>query len=776
MLAQGADFVAHAKGKKVQVYALSSGMAAVCTIKGSSEISAISCDASDAFLLVGTASGALYYCNMSEKKEVLLLEDAEEIHKMSLKITSIYMLNGIVYVTSENGAVQILSIEIAQEKQHTSMQSSLTVEAEEKEGWMEEIESICETESLSMNISKAVGSAHVFKPLREIKHNTPISSTVVCGVNIYILDMRGRVIVFPSKVVYDNISEIHFRKYLFCVDGNTVFAEVGQVFTSVYFAEGPIKGIFSTQEGGYFFVLTDKAVEVMKIEEKGGKRVHRHELTKDVSEIVVDSQRSLIYAMVGSKPARMDIGYVWIDKKMEDLKIEGSTIKEVRREESETEEGDEYFDIPAVKAVKDMALPSIKYSSASTKPSMYTGAFEDHADDGCEKADSEIEELFASEDGFAERKTAVEMQMEKASAPLASRRPCVKNKVCGPVEVCNGQEKLLYWSAECSINLTNKTDYRQLEVKVRAQSVEMSIIKEAGEVHLAAGSKSLLVVCVDSLIKVYHSKIGVFSENSLVKTVSLSRKVERLLCGQEYFCVLAEDRLAMSFSVYSAGIQEIYSTFGTFRGVAACGEYIGMIVEQGEGVSVRVLKHSEGRVKSVSCGYFGRQAIDFCSISAEGILVFEAAGELYLLGADRIVTLSGSVPGVPISVVGGNIAYLLQGENGSVQIHPESVHYIELNRECSLGLKTGVYQEVVKEIADACTAGPGPAGQSSGGTCPRDTGASEDENFMYLNRKHKKPESARESSAHVPETGSLGASPMHTPTKKVKHTNPFART
>lgn len=786
MLAQGTNLVAYVKGSKVHIYSLSEGMEMVSTIKGESQISAIACSLNDSFILIGTVNGLLYYCNISERKELSMLEDFQEICNLSLKVTSIYIANDIVYVTSESGIIRILSIEITQTPSNSIVvHNSITEDSLGKEGWLEEIESIGETtESFSTHISRATGSHHIFKTVREIKHNTPINSTVVCGQNIYILDMRGRVIVFPSKVVYDNISEILFCNYLFCVDGNTVFAEVGQVFTSVYFAQSKIKQIKTTREGGYFFILTETAIEVMKIEEMGGKKVFSYKVVKEIGDIVVDSQRSLIYAINNGKPSRLDIGYVWIDRKMEDLKIARSTIKEVHREEEEIEEGDEYFDIPSVKAVKDLALPSIRYSSHSALPEkMNVGVFDSDSDDR-EKIDSDIEDLF-NEEAESEGENEVKTIADGHSVLSTSRQHGIKNKMCGSVEICNNgnsSEKLLYWSSECSINVANRLDYTQIEIRIRGQSVEVSILKETGEVELAAASKSIFLLYSDSFLKIYKSSSGLFTEKTLFKKIKVASKIERLVCGNSFFCVVSSYGLLSNLSVYSSkDIVEVYSLVGTIRGLSASGDYLGVIAEEGEGVSVSLFKYENSIMRRISSSYFGRQAVDFCGVSLAGLFVFEVAGMLYLLGIDRIIGLSGSVEGVPISVVGKHIAHFKENENGTISIYPETIQYTPIYRECLLQQELDICTAVENEVAMASS------GSYSASNIAHTSNmqsyqrkAEEEENTIYISKRHKqKPNELQEEEQKISKSYSSTSrseiSPMQTPTKKVKHINPFAR-
>ncbi|KAI5129712.1 hypothetical protein NEPAR04_1643 [Nematocida parisii] len=795
MLAQGADLVLSARGSKIYVYSMAEGMQLKSTIKGNSQVSAAACALNDSFLLIGTVSGHLYYYNTIEKKELITLEECEEIAKIPLKITCIFILNDIVYVTSETGTIRIFSIQLVQRAANTSttINTTLTEGSAEKDGWMEEIESIGEStaDTLSMNISRTEGTHHVFKYMREIKHTTPITSTAVCGSNIYILDMRGRVIVFPSKVVYDNISDIYFRKYLFCIDECTVFAEVGRVFTSVYFAKSPIKYISSTIEGGFFFILTESELEVMKIEEMGGKRVYSQKLSKETEEIVVDSKRSLIYGMHNGKPTRIDLNYVWIDKPIEDLKIEGSTIKEVRREEEPDVEGDEYFDIPNVKAVKDMALPSVKYASGNVKLNLRKGAFDfssdsDEHDSNANQHNSDIEDLFESDDGspsaeMPEYGHSHLLETTADPAPVTStRKHCVLNKICGPVSITNNQDRLAYWSAECSIRVSDRMDYKQIEVVTRASSVEVSILKETGDIMLAAASKFILVLYTGVYLKIYQSACGIFSEISLVHKIETKNRVERVVCGEEFFCIVSECGLLSNVSVYSKTLKELFCLVGAVKGIAASGEYLGIILEEGEGVSVRAFRYVNGTVRSISSAYFNRQSIDFCGISNTGVFVFEVSSLFYILGMSRIIGLSSTVAGVPISVVGENIAYLLENENGSITIYPEAVQYSRIVRECCLGKKTNIYAEIEQEMNDIPVSSVLSSELLRNGSTESDQTAvprsEEDENTIFIKRAHKSVETTpRKPNTSYSDISKVEYPTMHTPTKKVKHSNPFAR-
>ncbi|KFG26840.1 uncharacterized protein NESG_00996 [Nematocida ausubeli] len=796
MLAQGTDLVASARGSKIYVYTLSEGMGLVTTIKAAAQISAVACALNDSFLLIGTATGQMYYYNTLERKELVDLESCCEVSKLSLKITSIFILNDIVYVTSENGTIRIFSIEITKGLASTATEAAANItETEttlEKDGWMEEIESIGDntTQTLSMHISRAEGTYHNFKSVREIKHTTPITKIAVCGPNIYILDMRGRVIVFPSKVVYDSIADIHFRKYLFCIDGNTVFAEVGQVFTSVYFAKTAIKHMSSSMQGGFFFILTEKELEIMRIEEMGGKRVHAYKLPKEADEIVVDSKRSIVYSMCNGKPARMEIDYVWIDRSMEDLKIAGSTIKEVCREEEPIEDADGYFDIPNVKAVKDLALPSVKYAAGNFNMDMRKGGFDfdsasDDSGNNNNEHNSDIEDLFNADENSpfssspANEQAHLLLEKDEQSTTPQPKQHCIVNRICGPVCITNNQDKLIYWAPECTIRVFERTDYKQIEVTTRASSVEISILKELNDVLLACASASMLLLYTEAHLKIYRSTSGVFTESALIHKIEPGHKIERLVCGKDFFCIVNENGLLSNVSVYTKDLQEIYCFVAVVRGISASGDYLAAILEEGEGVVVRVFKYTDGAIHTVSSAYFNRQAIEFCGVSSTGVFVFQVASLLYALGRDRIIALSCTVPGIPIAIVGENVAYLLENENKTVSVHPEIVQYVRIERKCQLSQKMDIFAAIEKEMLTT----PMHHGfsetkstVSSGQFSKTGLSTEDDENTIFISKAHKAVNTTpRKQNTSHSDSSKIEHSPMHTPIKKVKHSNPFAR-
>lgn len=783
MLAQGTDLVVYTKGSKAYLYTLSTGMTQITAIKSKSEITAVSCATDDSFVLIGTVGGRVYYYTTETTRETASLEEMQEVTKMSLKITSIFILEHILYIASENGIVRIISIETIYPSTTSYIQHSATLsENVTKEGWLEGIESLGEdtTETASVNISRTEGGVQIFKQLREIRHNTPINSLVVYGSSIYILDMRGRVVVQPSKVVYDNISSMHFRKYLFCVDGNTVFAEVGQVFASVYFAEEKIKEIGSTEEGGYFFIVTEKALEVVKIEGKGGRRIHTHKLSKEINNIIIDSKRSILYTIGNTKPSRIEIDYIWIDRRMEDLQIADTRVEKVHREEENENEADEYFDIPAVKAVKDAALPALKYSKIQEyiAPRALEEGYSGLSKLEREIEDPEIEELFES-DRSGEDSTVLSGKMQ-ADRIECSRNHSILNKICGPAVITKKKDKMVFWSSECTIILVARDDHTQIEVTVRERTVEVSVLKEPGKVLMGAGSPQILLLCTESHIKIYRSSEGIFTERTLVRKIEPNRKIERIVCGLECFCLVSELGLCSEVSVYSAKmdrIEEVFSTVCVVKGVAAAGAYIGLIAEEGEGVSVKLFKYEKRSVRCIASAYFNRQLIDFCGVSEAGVFIFECAGGLYALGLDRIVSLSGSITGIPVSVVGSNIAYLKESESESMSVFAESMSYFPVERQCIMNQTVNICETISKEISAQKQHTYEGEGRETGKY--RIERTEEEENTIFVKKqKRVEPENSGNTSrlsVEYSESHKEEMSPMDTPVMKVRQTNPFAR-
>ncbi|OAG29395.1 hypothetical protein NEDG_00528 [Nematocida displodere] len=709
MLVQGRDLVVLGKSQKVTVYSLARGVEKAAVFLSKTLVTAVGCCPMDRFVLVGTLDGVVRMCQVESEglESGGALEAAQEVCRMSLKVTSICVTDDIVYIGSENGVIAVVSIEKMPPRRGSIKEPSAG--AEQGDGWMDKMESLDTntlTETVSLGETTIHSAQYLFKSMREIKHTTPVQSVEARGQSVYVLDMRGRVKVFPSKVVYDHVSLIYCKKYLFCIDGATLFAEVGETLASVYFSESPIREVRSSTLGGFFFVLGDGTVEIMQLGRKGGKQLQRVPVDKDADHILIDSERSVIYTVSNGKITRVNTSYVWIDKPMRDLEIEERKIEKMVKEEEQDGE-DEYFDVPAPLGMKDHPLPTpTKITTFSAQSGTAIGGNGGNGGEG----HSGLEELFDDLSDEPERGTSkafkdyLAADQEVPAKPSFRYPECAHSGISGSTFAKQGKNVFAFWSPECQVLLSDRTDHVQVDVTVRKDAVAISVLKDPEEITMACGSSQLLVLANDALLRVFFSASGLFSVSSQVLRRGVSEKIERVACGTEFFCLVTSDAAWQSVSVFSSNLDEVYSAVCKVRGVSASGEYLAVAQQVGGAISVRVFKWAKTRLVHLYTNPCPLMSLDFFAVNSEGVVVLESCRKIFAVGKERMVPLSSESFGVPLGLALNNVVYAVYTSTGALGLFPEATKYSPLAKTSLLGNKeVEIYFQLVEGAKEAAS-------------------------------------------------------------------------
>ncbi|KAI5188672.1 hypothetical protein NECID01_0285 [Nematocida sp. AWRm77] len=868
MLAHGLDTIVTEYKQKVFVYQLSKGMEMTSVLRAKNTPTALGCCPQDRFVLVGCANGSVW---MHRAEDLLVhpehaLESGQLVCRMSLCATSIYITGDIVYVSSEDGTIKVLAVEkaigLGTKTRSGSEKESLLADTEE--GWMKPMESAeeeyTETESYLPD-SSAKSTELSFRTLREIKHTTPIVSIAVCGPNIYALDMRGRVKVFPSKVVYDHVSMVHFNKYLFCADGNTVFTEIGQTFTSVYFAKASIREIQSSRHGGYLFLLTEQAMEILCMESMGGVRRHACSLPKGTEHIAVDSERSILYGIVHGKPQRLEIDYVWIDRPMCDLQIKASKIEKVVRSKDAERGEDPFFDIPMPKHVRDMPIPPAQCiytrdtahadspngmnmgaelglgmgalletkhrDKTEHRDSLLSNLFEEEGSEGDEEGVRESDEEGSGGDegeGAISKKKVWERvdtsQFEIAHTKRRSKYPeCTQNTIVGSVFCMQESNILAYWSSECRViaslrqrhglsntdtgtgerleeldvhrDVNSDKECTEVEITVRDAETTVSLLEVPGRIELCSGSKDLVCLYSAGVLRVFRAHNKLFLPSSLLGEYHV-QGIERVACGEGFFCIVQAKEIHSELAVYTAALSEVFSLSGRVRGLAASRQFFGVAEEKNGGICLSLYTCTERRAVHILSLATALSSIDAFSVSTEGVMVVESCNCLYAVGPNRLVRLKGAPLGLPLGLAMNYVIYAMKDASGTLSLFPECTSSLSISKECLLkgGVKEEVY-DIHALLAEEIASKGLPEKQSSakqsmlGGHLGMLE--AEDPTLFTLQKKPRERERERKAAENIRTVPSTEeerhsghseeyATTLHTPTKKIKSINPFART
>jgi len=834
MVEQGRDIAVVENGKGVVVYRVSKGMEKIGAIRGKSNISAVGCSRDDRFVMVGTVEGSVWLCRTDGEEVEEELERHQEVVRASLGITSIFLTDDVAYIGSENGTIKVVTVE--RERRVRGREETFLMES--GEGWMRSsigAESAPGTESsVGAESVHGIGSGegegrYVFKVIREIKHNTPIEKVVAHGQSVYILDMRGRVKVTPQNVVYDHIGTMYFNKYLFCAENNTVFAEVGKTLTSMYFAKSGIKEVKISRGGGYFFILTEKELEIVEVESRKGRKVHAHRLQKEIEAVVVDSDRSLVYGVSGGKVELLEIGYVWIDQPMCDLEIRDTKVKKVVRDEEkeeESERGAQYFDVPMPKVVKDRVAPVHKAEErkSSRREGVCEGCsgcascreryFEDEKD---EEGEGEFRKMFEraytggadSEEAKSSWKgeSSTHRYEEDAKVPDDESRgvienldklytgvmncagngkdggvqkravkypECAQNGVVGSIFCKDERNTLAFWAPECKVVLTEKSDHTEVEVTIREEAVRSSVIKEE-EVRLAAASSRILVLYGGGVLRVYVTDTGVHVEQKRVSRTAVEG-IERVACGARFICIVRKEEGEVETLVYSEDLEEVFSAVGKVVGISACEEYLAVIREEKGGVRVFLYKYAGREVAEIGDTFCDLERVEWCGVSRTGVVVLESSGRIYGVGRNRVTRISGSPLGVPLGVANEHIVYALKDAGGRPMVFPEGKKTLRIEKKPVLGggrAGTDVYLSLELEISRKALEKTGmkeDREKAPGGLARGDERGLD---LVQLRRRVRDEGEKIELEKRSEPANSTELS--QTPVKKVKTINPFAR-
>lgn len=725
MIAQGKELVVQNRGRKVEVYSLSSGMEKVIQVKSEREISAVGCCSRDRFFLIGCTDGTawLFTAAIGQDKT---LENGTELCKMSLRISSFCVVDDTVYVSSENGVVYVVLVEPRaykereereerEERDNSSIIQESSLKGKEdstvEDGWMKPIEAAettVETESAWSDLSMQ-GQKYACRTVREIKHTTPLLDVKVSGKKVYVLDMRGRVKIFPSRVVYDHVSIILFKKYLLGADGNTLFAEVGDAFTSIYFAENEIKEIQSSSLGGYLFLLTDRKIEIVDMSGGKKKKVYSYAVEKEVEHLVVDSERAIVYGVCGDKIMRMNIEYVWLDKPMDDLIVRPSVIEKVRIKNKEAEEEREPFEAPAPFTARDMSLPQDITNLSEVKEREKLQPNQPNQLNSTEKA--EIIELFTREENIdtknSENINTMTNKINRSATEISIHnnsihKELVKNGIVGPIFANEGKSTLLFRSPEVKAIACKNEEKTEIEISVAGSSINVSMIREKEEVvHLACSSK-LLVLCNEEKIKIVESSNGVFQQLEKAQKYRVEiDTVKRVVCGHSFFCTIIQRGKEKEVCVFSSKSEEVYASAGDFIGVCASGKYLGLVYLTsfgGKRISLMRYREENAIIELVTSAEYNGGQLQSCNVNSEGVMVVEIDNGIYILGDKRLIYVMGAPKGIPIGLAGNHLLSIAQTGTGKPCLFPETLSHACIERISILGQKVNIYKQIQKEI------------------------------------------------------------------------------
>ncbi|KAI5184399.1 hypothetical protein NEHOM01_0144 [Nematocida homosporus] len=726
MLAQGRDIVVVGRTDEVCVFSLAKGMERIMLVRGRMEVSSVGLSPKESYVLIGCANGSVRLGEIQPNSEVIL-EDLVEVSKLGLRVTSIFMVDDVAYLGSENGVVRVVRIERGSAVGSISGLANQTGESlpESGDAWMRTMESEEETEeatkagdSLWTDKSLQGSGRYEFSVIREIKHTTPIESICVHGQKIYILDMRGRIKIFPSRVVYDHVSLAFFKKYLLCAEENALFAEIGESLASIYFAGSGIRAMTSSALGEYLFLLTKAHVEIVRITSTGGQKMHTISVAKDIQHLVVDSERSIVYGVEWStlsKSAmnitRLDLQYVWIDRPMVDLKIRESIIETViaPEEEAEEEERQEYFDIPAPKSRKTSAQPRALWVSEES----------DRAKSK-QIADSALMELFESDDeGVSDGEMAQECKVVQET--LAQSREefeavpntrllsnlyseCTQNGVIGSIYAAAGQSVLLHWSPECKVVGSSDTEKWKIEVVNRLQAGKVTLLEEESSIDLASCSERILGLVTGGQLKVRLGSAGLFDSKPQKVTCSSKHEIKRLLCGTHFLVLIYDQNGTTETAFFADDLTEVYSEVGPVVAACVSGSFVGLATRHHNLFKLSLFRWQDGQIKRLWQFMPELTSLDWLGINNAGVMVVESQKTLYAVGHQRLVRLNGEPQGIPLGISGSYLVYAPRDSNGTPCLFPENVKYVNLIRESLFNhanpdIMTLLAKEVIPSIA-----------------------------------------------------------------------------
>lgn len=746
-----------------RVCSVDRGMEEVAVIIAKCGISAVGCPRNDAFVLVGTVDGFLYACAIKPGVSRIELEKQEVVCRFALRVTAIRASADIIHASSESGVVKVIGAlpQISRRKspQHLPDDPNTTavsVASCSIDGMALEDTLSCITETNSEILNDDSEVEYKFKLIREIKHTTPIEDIELSSSLIYILDMRSRVKVLPSKTVYDHVSLIHCNRYFFCSDGSTLFVEVGLTLSSIYFAEERIRGIYTSGKGGWIFLLAGNSLEMLEINGKEARRKYTYPLPRDTRCIIVDSERALLYACTGSDVERLDLEYAWTDKEIKGLEIEERRIERVIRHEKE--EQAVYSDVPDVAYLVDLPLPPSAPSDRGRLQFPAPGARSDEDVLDLFEEESEPNQIAVKKPKMENISTASYLNIESAvlDAPQtpgsAACIECLQNGIAGSVFALQKTGSLAFWSAGCKVVLSERLGHTLVEVTVREKEVINSFLKILKRVDLCAASPNMLVLGCGPEVLVYHSETGEFDETKIfLQKTSASESLLRIICGLGFFGVVTghpdEPSAGMELTVFSSDASVVFHTScSSLLGIAASGQYFCLVSRAlGDRFRVTLYIYRGGKVLQVSSSSLalGGSRIYFCSLTDAGVTVLlgDTPRKYFCVAGNTVIEMSQDVDGVPVGTVPGYIVQMHRDADGGLVVFPELPTYTPMRKKAPFtGASIDIHSVLAAEVLDREAARTRSGKEPGPGKENADSGPSMEEKYraivqsLYLRR------------------------------------------
>ncbi|KAI5171362.1 hypothetical protein NEFER03_0721 [Nematocida sp. LUAm3] len=695
MLAQGRDIVAVAIGgeeekEEVMGYRVSTGMEKsflIGAVEGA-YVSAVGCCPLDRFVLVGYSNGAVRVVYPGAR-EVL---HEEELFILSLRVTCFWVSEEMLYVSSENGTVRVYGIELEEEKEEKGK------EEESVGGWMDPIEAFKEETEDSVTFSFREKKIFSFKYIREIEHTTPVEQIAVGGRNIYLLDMRKRVKILNTSVVYDTLSIIMYNRYFFCSEDNTLFVEAGKTLISYYFCSEKIEKIRSTRLGKYLFLITKSGIELISIEKKKGKLIQKLEKEKNLLDIVIDSDRSIIYGVYPNKVSRLSISSIWIDKEPCELEVNESSMK--RKYVEEEEEEDKYYDVPLPKSIRSAPYAIRNTTAHAIAHGKLNGKLNGQ--------DDEIIDLFEeSEDApgdTPEETGTAKITITDENTEIGSITGSITgignitgsgSEIFGSIFLTEGKTTLAFWSPTCKVLFSSLGETNRIEVTLRGKSQRILEVNDSiKEIEMVSCSEDILLIYGEDTLHIYK-----IFDSSLGKVIEYlpKRKIKRISCGKEYFSLITEQEVdALEIYSVSPRISEIFCASEVFKGIFSSNEYTVYITNNNK---ITLIKITNG-FPEVIFSLLSPIPITKCFVDAFGVVLVSSNKSFYGVTRNRIFPVSCEVKGVPLGITMNYLAYIPTTHEGTISLFPENVAYAPITRDSAINTRATSHTTSLTEEHD----------------------------------------------------------------------------
>lgn len=216
------------------------------------------------FVLVGLFSGRIF---IVDKK----LEWDYEIANLKHRVRCIFCCGETFYFGSEDAKIIVILIR------------------------NEQSEDIYYEDSDVMSDSLFTKSQRGFehRVLNEIVHNAPIISIAVDGDVTYVLDMKGKVMVYPDRFAYDIYATcMSFKKYLFASEKNFLYCKTEEAFSCILTMRDDIVEFMFTLKGSILFVRTQSHLHIYN---KHFKEIRKLSLDKCVFAFDEGSNRLVVF-------------------------------------------------------------------------------------------------------------------------------------------------------------------------------------------------------------------------------------------------------------------------------------------------------------------------------------------------------------------------------------------------------------------------------------------------------------------------------------------------